>query len=75
MLERALRVSEPQGRRTSRVHGPVRGEGHIKRGRAAVEGEVHSLYCVALITLFSGGMSKCSAAQDEGDGWKCESHV
>lgn len=75
MLERALRVSEPQRWRTSRVHCPVRWEGHIKRGRAAVECKVHSLNCVALITLFSGGMSKCSAAQDEGDGWKCESHV
>lgn len=75
MLERVLRVRESQDRRTSRVHGPVSREGHIKRGRAAVEGEVHSLNCVALITLFSGGMSKCSAAQDEGDGWKCKSHV
>lgn len=75
MLERVLRVSESQRRRTGWVYGPVSREGHIKRGRAAMEGEVHSLNCVALVALLGGGKSKCSAAQDEGDSWKRESHV
>jgi hypothetical protein len=68
-------VKQSQGRRTGWVNGPVSREGHIKRGRAAMEGEVHSLNCVALVELLGGRKSKGSAAQDEGDSWKCESHV
>jgi hypothetical protein len=68
-------MKKPRGSRTGWVNGPVSREGHLIRGRAAMEREVHSLNCVAFVTLLSGGKSKCSAAQDEGYSWKCESHV
>lgn len=64
-------VNETQGSPTSWVFGPISREGHLIGGGAAVECEMHGLNCV---TLLGGGKSKGSAAQDEGDSWKCEFH-
>lgn len=61
-------MEESERRRTGWIHGPISREGHVKRGRATMEGEVHSLNCVPRIELLGGGKGKCSAAQDEGNG-------
>lgn len=40
-----------------------------------MEREVHGLDFVALVALLGGGEGECGAAQDEGDSWKCVSHI